>query len=122
MKYNKISNDSCSVRWVIALKEEAETILVHYKMKLISNKTLYPIFKNNEGTTMQKGMIEINPSGRNFNEMFICQCDYFKNEKKFCSHLIPILNEFGIRHNCFSEREWKDEENVLWWMLNKIKS
>ena len=50
MKYNKISNDSCSVRWVIALKEEAETILVHYKMKLISNKTLYPIFKNNEET------------------------------------------------------------------------
>lgn len=79
-------------------------------------------FDNNEGTTMQKGMIEINPNGRNFNEMFICQCDYFKNEEKFCSHLIPILNEFGIRHNCFSEREWKDEENVLWWMLNKIKS
>ena len=50
MKYNKISNDSCSVRWVIALKEEAETILVHYKMKLISNKTPYPIFKNNEET------------------------------------------------------------------------
>ena len=50
MKYNKISNDSCSVRWVIALKEEAETILVHYRMKLISNKTPYPIFKNNEET------------------------------------------------------------------------
>ncbi|MDC0228100.1 hypothetical protein OAK51_06345 [Alphaproteobacteria bacterium] len=50
MKYNKISNDSCSVRWVIALKEEAKTILVRYKMKLISNKTLYPIFKNNEET------------------------------------------------------------------------
>ena len=50
MKHNKISNDSCSVRWVIALKEEAEIILIHYKMKLVSNKTLYPIFKNNEGT------------------------------------------------------------------------
>ena len=50
MQHNKISNDSYSVRWVIALKQEAEIILVHYKMKLISNKTLYPIFKNNDET------------------------------------------------------------------------
>ena len=79
-------------------------------------------FDNDQSTTMQKGMIEINPTGRNFDEMFLCQCDYFKNNKKFCSHLIPILNEFGIINNCFSERNWGDEENVLFWMLNKIKS
>ena len=50
MQHSKIFNNSYSVRWVIALKEEAEIILVHYKMKLISNKTLYPIFKNNDET------------------------------------------------------------------------
>lgn len=79
-------------------------------------------FDNGQSITYQKGMIEINPAGRNFDEMFLCQCNYFKNEKKICSHLIPILNELGIRNNCFSERNWRDEENVLFWMLNKIKS
>ena len=39
-----------SVRWVIALKEEAKVILDYYEMALINKKTLYPIFKNIEET------------------------------------------------------------------------
>ena len=39
-----------SVRWVIALKEEAKVILDYYEMALINKKTLYPIFKNIEDT------------------------------------------------------------------------
>ena len=35
-----------SVRWVVALKEEAEIILDNYKMVLVNEKTLYPIYKN----------------------------------------------------------------------------
>ena len=33
-----------SVRWVIALKEEAKVIIDYYEMALINKKTLYPIF------------------------------------------------------------------------------
>ena len=39
-----------SVRWVVALKEEAKIILDYYKMILVPQKTLYPIYKNKEGT------------------------------------------------------------------------
>ena len=39
-----------SVRWVIALKEEAKVILDYYEMALINEKTLYPIYKNIEET------------------------------------------------------------------------
>ena len=39
-----------SIRWVIALKEEAQAILVHYKLKLVNEKTIYPIYKNEEET------------------------------------------------------------------------
>ena len=39
-----------SVRWVIALKEEAKIILDYYEMALINKKTLYPIYKNIEET------------------------------------------------------------------------
>ena len=39
-----------SVRWVVALKEEAEVILDNYKMVLVNEKTLYPIYKNVEET------------------------------------------------------------------------
>ena len=39
-----------SVRWVIALKEEAKVILDYYEMALINKKTLYPIYKNIEET------------------------------------------------------------------------
>ena len=39
-----------SVRWVVALKEEAKVILDYYEMALINKKTLYPIYKNIEET------------------------------------------------------------------------
>ena len=39
-----------SIRWVIALKEEAKTIIDHYEMKLVKTKSLYRIFKNIEET------------------------------------------------------------------------
>jgi len=37
-----------SIRWVIALKEEAQVILDHYKLKPVNEKTIYPIYKNEE--------------------------------------------------------------------------
>ena len=39
-----------SVRWVVALKEEAEIILDYFKLKLVNEKTIYPIYKNVEET------------------------------------------------------------------------
>ena len=39
-----------SIRWVVALKEEAKAILDYYKMVLVNEKTLYPIYKNVEET------------------------------------------------------------------------
>ena len=39
-----------SVRWVVALKEEAKIILDYYKMILVPQKTLYPIYTNKEET------------------------------------------------------------------------
>ena len=34
-----------SVRWVLALKEEAEIILDYFKLKPVNDKTIYPIYK-----------------------------------------------------------------------------
>ena len=39
-----------SVRWVLALKEEAEIILDYFKLKPVNDKTIYPIYKNIEET------------------------------------------------------------------------
>ena len=39
-----------SIRWVIALKEEAQAILDHYKLKPVKERTIYPIYKNEEET------------------------------------------------------------------------
>ncbi len=39
-----------SVRWVVALKEEAEVILDYYKMVPETKKTLYPVYKDVEET------------------------------------------------------------------------
>jgi hypothetical protein len=39
-----------SIRWVIALKDEAEIIIQQYRMKLLSEKSVFPIFKNSEET------------------------------------------------------------------------
>ena len=47
---NNIKITKNSIRWVIALKEEAQVILDHYKLKLVNEKTVYPIYKNEEET------------------------------------------------------------------------
>ncbi len=39
-----------SIRWVIALKEEAQVIIDHYKLKAVNEKTIYPVYKNEEET------------------------------------------------------------------------
>lgn len=39
-----------SIRWVVALKEEAKTIIELYRMKIIDGRNLYPIYKNFDGT------------------------------------------------------------------------
>ena len=39
-----------SIRWVVALKEEAQIILEHFKLKAVNEKTIYPIYKNEEET------------------------------------------------------------------------
>jgi len=42
--------DSFSIRWVVALKEEAKTIIDHYKLSVIDGKSLFPVFKNVDDT------------------------------------------------------------------------
>lgn len=38
--------DEASIRWVIALKQEAQPIIEHYKMKLSAGNNIFPIYKN----------------------------------------------------------------------------
>lgn len=45
---NKTNN--FSVRWVIALKEEAKTIIDHYELRFVNENPLFPIFKNTDET------------------------------------------------------------------------
>ena len=47
---NNLKKTKNSIRWVIALKEEAQVILDYYKLKPINKKTIYPIYKNEEET------------------------------------------------------------------------
>ena len=47
---NNLKKTNNSIRWVIALKEEAQVILDYYKLKPINEKTIYPIYKNEEET------------------------------------------------------------------------
>ena len=47
---NNFQIKKSSIRWVIALKEEAQVILDYYKLKPINEKTIYPIYKNEEET------------------------------------------------------------------------
>ena len=47
---NNFNFKKTSVRWVVALKEEAEIILDYFKLKAINEKTIYPIYKNVEET------------------------------------------------------------------------
>ena len=39
-----------SIRWVVALKEEAQIILDNFRLKPVNEKTIYPIYKNEEET------------------------------------------------------------------------
>ena len=39
-----------SIRWVIALKEEAQIIITQFKMSLLSQTSVFPIFKNFDGS------------------------------------------------------------------------
>ncbi len=39
-----------SIRWVVALKEEAQIIIDQFRLKTFNEKTIYPIFKNEEET------------------------------------------------------------------------
>ena len=39
-----------SIRWVVALKEEAQIILEYFKLKAVNEKTIYPIYMNEEET------------------------------------------------------------------------
>ena len=43
---NNLKIKKTSIRWVVALKEEAQIILDHFKLKLVNEKTIYPIYKN----------------------------------------------------------------------------
>ena len=47
---NNFKVKKTSVRWVVALREEAEIILNHFELKTINEKTIYPIYKNKEET------------------------------------------------------------------------
>ena len=47
---NNFKITKSSIRWVIALREEAQVILDHYKLKPVNEKTIYPIYKNEEET------------------------------------------------------------------------
>ena len=48
MVENITKEEKFSIRWVIALKDEAEIIIQQYRMKLLSEKSVFPIFKNSE--------------------------------------------------------------------------
>ena len=47
---NNVNIKKTSVRWVVALKEEAQIILEHFKLKAVNEKTIYPIYKNEDET------------------------------------------------------------------------
>ena len=47
---NNFKIKKTSIRWVVALKEEAQIILEHFKLKAVSEKTIFPIYKNEEET------------------------------------------------------------------------
>ncbi len=47
---NNFKIKKTSIRWVVALKDEAKIILDHFKLKAVNEKTIYPIFKNEEDT------------------------------------------------------------------------
>lgn len=50
MNQNKTLNINVSIRWVVALKEEAEIILSEYNMDILPGYTLFPVFRNFDKT------------------------------------------------------------------------
>ena len=46
MKQDKFIKNNISIRWVVALKEEAQIILDEYNMDFLSEFTLFPVFRN----------------------------------------------------------------------------
>ena len=47
---NNFKIKKTSIRWVVALKEEAQIILDQFKLKAVNEKNIYPIYKNEEMT------------------------------------------------------------------------
>ena len=47
---NNFKIKKTSVRWVVALKEEAKIIIDYFKLNKVNEKTIYPIYKNVEET------------------------------------------------------------------------
>ena len=45
---NNFKINKTSIRWVVALKEEAQIILVQFRLKAVNEKTIFPIYKNEE--------------------------------------------------------------------------
>jgi len=64
----------------------------------------------------------INANKDEFKKIFDCTCSFFQTKWKFCSHLITLLNEIGIRNNFFSETWGKKDENLLFACLEKISN
>ena len=70
-----------SIRWVIALKEEAQVILNHFKLKLVNEKTIYPIYKNEDETHW----LIISGIGRNNSAASTAYLFSYSNASKYTS-------------------------------------
>jgi nucleoside phosphorylase len=46
IKHKKQVKNQFSIRWVMALKQEAQPIIEYYKMKLLEGNNVFPIYKN----------------------------------------------------------------------------
>ena len=71
---------------------------------------------------LQSNSCIIQPHQDDFESIFSCTCDYFQSEKKFCIHLLTVINEIGIRNNCFSDTWGEKDDNLLFACLKKIQS
>lgn len=69
--------------------------------------------------TNEKYDFSISFKEKKFKNIFLCNCDAFKNEKKLCFHLVSTLNEIGIRNDSFGET-WGEETNLLYSIINKV--
>ena len=47
---NNFKIKKTSIRWVVALKEEAKIIIEQFKLEAVKEKTIFPIYKNEEKT------------------------------------------------------------------------